>query len=106
MNLRQLDAARNEPLSIEVHGNALVLTNRRWFTDLSDLRLWWEVRVDGVVVDGRIAAQARELPHRGLRAFGLLDVGRHAARDLHRHQRVGVLVRLDRDLSRLHLPCR
>ena len=45
-------ARLNEPLSIEVHGNALVLTNRRWFTDLSDLRLWWEVRVDGVVVDG------------------------------------------------------
>lgn len=45
-------ARLNEPLSIEVHGNTLVLTNRRWFTDLSDLRLWWEVRVDGVVVDG------------------------------------------------------
>jgi beta-galactosidase len=45
-------ARLNEPLSIEVHGTALILTNRRWFTDLSDLRLWWEVRVDGVVVDG------------------------------------------------------
>ena len=35
----------------DVRRRRLALRNRRWFTDLSDLRARWELRVDGEVVD-------------------------------------------------------
>ena len=60
-------------------------------------------RRDRMVVNGRVVAQARELAHRRLRALRLVDVGHHAARDLHRHQRIGVDVGIDGDLARLQL---
>ena len=45
-------AALNEPIVATLDGDRLLLTNRRWFSDLSDLRFWWELRRDGEVVDG------------------------------------------------------
>lgn len=44
-------ARLNEPLAAALDGDGLALTNRRWFTDLGDLRLRWELRVDGAVTD-------------------------------------------------------
>jgi hypothetical protein len=53
-----------------------------------------------VIVDGGIGAQAGELAHRRLRTLRLFDVGHDAPGDFHRHHRVRVQVRLDRDLAR------
>ncbi len=42
------------PASVEwadARHRRLTLRNRRWFTDLSDLRAHWELRVDGEIVD-------------------------------------------------------
>lgn len=48
--LRHL-ASLNEPISIELRGEQVTLTNRRWFSDLSDLRFRWSVLVDGLEID-------------------------------------------------------
>ena len=47
-------ARLNEPVAIAVSDdrNELLVTNRRWFSGLDDLRLWWELRHDGLVVAG------------------------------------------------------
>lgn len=42
----------NQPLGVAWDGEQLQLANRRWFGGLDDLRLWWEMRLDGSVVDG------------------------------------------------------
>jgi len=60
-------------------------------------------RGDRVIVDCRVRAQAAEVAHRRLRARRLLDVGHHAARDLHRDQRIGIDVGVDRGFPRLEL---
>ncbi|HXH59653.1 glycoside hydrolase family 2 TIM barrel-domain containing protein [Iamia sp.] len=41
----------NEPVAVTLHGAELALTNRRWFTDLGDLRWRWELRLDGAVTE-------------------------------------------------------
>jgi len=45
-------ARLNQPVRVESTDGGLAVCNDRWFSALSDLRLWWELRVDGVVVDG------------------------------------------------------
>jgi beta-galactosidase len=41
----------HRPVTVEVDGDDLVVTNRRSFTDLDDLRATWELLVAGVIVD-------------------------------------------------------
>lgn len=60
-----------EPFSVELDGGAVTVRSKRFFTDLSDLYIYWTVETDGRVVDSGKTAPL-DIPARGEKKIELI----------------------------------